>query len=827
MASAKDTRSSDTSTTEGNTEMHDNVSNTSCLLVNNNNNSGTTVHQDSLVNGKVDDEFPSVSTDTNKEYEFINLYGNKCIVWKWKKQDLAGKEAKVEGKRRKAVKDELAKTHIGIPMLDRRNSANGLIFCDIVIYIQDVNTWYSAICQHYAKTQVYNKTIRGGQQLLVMQRGNLMLSFNFYHKKNIILIQPGDHQEGNLMNFMKQLQDLKKNLCALHDDDADEEEDDSNKDEEENDQTEKEVLTKPNMAQALIQDDEDAESRELSQAVLLNESIPIQTENKTYTDQTRNAVMNKEAHIAACNLHVKLPPLTQRLLTSVDEPSIPNKESAQKKIKHFSENTEVCQCDNKCQNAADAATQTDQAHGMNTRVVINEVLCFLQNWMNIHNHETIVKLCTDFYDHETLAKAKDVLYENAITNSRKKKRIGADKAKHEVLDMLKILLEQDVPHQVTYAAAKIADIPPLDRHTFDIMHVFREIDQMKQVIKQLCSSQLDVTKLVKDKLQAEEISSHESRLPADKNPASPIIRAKTSTKEQLATKHQNNKVHAENCVPKRHELAHHLVECTPTAGPSKLTPVFPELKEHAGNCTPAQHESSNCSDDCATIQLEPKAAENVIAILHESVVSGKEHYLHHHGNSSIIHEGSSQNMPVSPCPSSFSNYEVIDSASITDESDTSTNGEEESDTSKDKDDDSWAIVLGKHRESRKHGTYQNSPSIGQRKPQQHLTKQRNKYSTDVIVGEASPLTLEAVTIPRGNKQCTGVFVTCLKPKTSAAQVAVHIHREFSLTVRPEKLPPKNEHYSSFYIRCNRMKRQQLLNKQLWPRGAVVKPYYSN
>jgi hypothetical protein len=79
---------------------------------------------------------------------------------------------------------------------------------------------------------------------------------------------------------------------------------------------------------------------------------------------------------------------------------------------------------------------------------------------------------------------------------------------------------------------------------------------------------------------------------------------------------------------------------------------------------------------------------------------------------------------------------------------------------------------------------------------------------------------------QSNKSIIGTLIRGLDPRTTSAQVAIHLRREARLTVRPEKLVPKNSSgYASFFIRCNPNVRYRLMDEDLWPAGTTIKPYW--
>ena len=77
-----------------------------------------------------------------------------------------------------------------------------------------------------------------------------------------------------------------------------------------------------------------------------------------------------------------------------------------------------------------------------------------------------------------------------------------------------------------------------------------------------------------------------------------------------------------------------------------------------------------------------------------------------------------------------------------------------------------------------------------------------------------------------NKRITGVFISRFGPSTTPAQIAVHVRKETGLTVRPEKITTKYQNYSSFYIPAESRARDALMDSHTWPRGILVKPFFS-
>jgi hypothetical protein len=79
-----------------------------------------------------------------------------------------------------------------------------------------------------------------------------------------------------------------------------------------------------------------------------------------------------------------------------------------------------------------------------------------------------------------------------------------------------------------------------------------------------------------------------------------------------------------------------------------------------------------------------------------------------------------------------------------------------------------------------------------------------------------------------NRTCIGVFITRMREQTTELQVCRHVLKEtdINITCRPEKLRTRFSGYSSFLIQCQGQVRSQLRDPEIWPPGALVKPFYS-
>ena len=87
--------------------------------------------------------------------------------------------------------------------------------------------------------------------------------------------------------------------------------------------------------------------------------------------------------------------------------------------------------------------------------ILDELLCFVQNKINLMDVDSVVKLCTDFYSDETITASKEKLIDldvHANIRSRIITRRGPKKNESNIKDIIEILNSagEDVPQCVAY-----------------------------------------------------------------------------------------------------------------------------------------------------------------------------------------------------------------------------------------------------------------------------------------------------------------------------------------------------------------------------------------
>ncbi|XP_077977458.1 uncharacterized protein LOC144433018 [Glandiceps talaboti] len=121
---------------------------------------------------------------------------------------------------------------------------------------------------------------------------------------------------------------------------------------------------------------------------------------------------------------------------------------------------------------------------LNPVIIVNELLCFLTNKMDVMPHDILLKVCADFYDDSQIENAKKELFDlcSESTTSRFKRRQGQNKKTNNIHDMLILLHEVDPNVIPTFTAYNLGNLPPLTQNHVDISVIIQQLSSIKTEI---------------------------------------------------------------------------------------------------------------------------------------------------------------------------------------------------------------------------------------------------------------------------------------------------------------------------------------------------------
>ena len=135
---------------------------------------------------------------------------------------------------------------------------------------------------------------------------------------------------------------------------------------------------------------------------------------------------------------------------------------------------------------ADAATNTTASTVMQ-RMVISEILCYIQSKMNTTEHDFIIKTVVDFYSEDDIHEAKILLFEECIETNMRLKTYRKEAAKHDCVDMINKLNEIGA-NCSTFVAANLNHIPTTTADSFDLSKLCRNIEMVRKLENSVTNS---------------------------------------------------------------------------------------------------------------------------------------------------------------------------------------------------------------------------------------------------------------------------------------------------------------------------------------------------
>ena len=444
---------------------------------------------------------PAVSAS---EYSWTNIEGVQCIKTCFVNGE---KLSKKEKERRRNFKNELGAAFPDTIMLDS-NSVGEI--CNAIVCVSSIASWIQAFCdlyESYGYTKE-TKSLPGGKQYVwCKQDDETHIIINSYSTTKKLMIQPGAESGENAIR-----QWLKDYLCI------------------------KDILlpqvtspshnssTKSAEECASINDHIPAEHMVVDlparkECCTVSTSSPAQTETVKKTDDSTNAECAAActepqvvAKAMASNSHLCEEIGEGDSIPNSDDSSIKNKPESQQDatIKEVPVPSLVVNMDQE-KSTGKSDDQDDDSQASSQRAyMMNELLCFVQNKMDIMPKDPLVNICVQFYDENAIMEAKQLLFSKVPARMKLVNRRGTYKAKSNMEDIIQVLLEAQIAETPLFTAQSLGNLPALSVSCVDSLHLRTVIDTLQQQVHIINANQKDMLDLIKTKVVREDKQNSES-----------------------------------------------------------------------------------------------------------------------------------------------------------------------------------------------------------------------------------------------------------------------------------------------------------------------------
>lgn len=134
-------------------------------------------------------------------------------------------------------------------------------------------------------------------------------------------------------------------------------------------------------------------------------------------------------------------------------------------------------------------------------IVINEVLAFINNKIDVMDEESLSRICVSAFSDEDILSAKNLLYESIPTEKRKKTRKRDGKKVREIDDIISLLKVTDPEVVPVFVARELHKLPPVLFDHVDVTRLLKDLTQLQQQTKLIREEY--VTKKEMDSLKLE------------------------------------------------------------------------------------------------------------------------------------------------------------------------------------------------------------------------------------------------------------------------------------------------------------------------------------
>lgn len=767
--------------------------------------------------------------DTPQQYTFTDIQGISVIVWNHMDSN-CDKNVK---KNRKILKDKVGYENKDTPMLDSRKWDDSLKYCDIIICTDNVLDWENAINEQYG-VRVSSRNIKGGHQLSIIdgETSELFVSVNIYTNTNKLMVQPGDKLEERLLDFLRDIPNITK-LKRSRASTLAAQENGVNVHENLTQTSSDDAPNTTTLTSVLAMDPE------VHKDVVQTDDIPILTSSSSVTPVGNVADVN----IATTHMSSEA-----RTLSAADL----SNEDSDVSIEHdANDNTMLSDNDTVLQHystpreastpvrSSEIAVQVSPcrvvglSEGIQTEGGMhytNELLCFTQNKLDTMPRDIITRLCVQFYSAKEIAIAKNILFDVVKTKRRHIQRRGDDVAKHDMEDIMQLLLEADLHgvNAVRFVAGNLSNIPPLSIDNVDMLKLYQEIETMKNAVQNISDNQKQLTDLVAKKLNTVQADCQECN--TVKKYTEALIEHDVKTTSAPSTSH-------DACTPIPQDVLVH-----------RPRPDIAETNvEDSDDLLSESHMSSNES----VTEIKKRIGD----------CSNKEAEHHSKALPEVQRTCEAVGTNEQPEMASYNRYQAIANTTISSDS-TESNACDSPIRQQHSQKRSYADMQATHDVSkmltprdviaapgkfRKVTSFKKQPTSvysrtftnTARAPARAMAGQTDKQKpyrssfNNVCIGRGSSTVTDLRSIkkptlskPEKNRICIGIFVSRLETRVTEMQISRHILHETRFSSRPEKLKTKYDGYSSFLIQCQNPVRSRLLNPDIWPTGTLVKPFFT-
>ena len=409
--------------------------------------------------------------------------------------------------------------------------------------------------------------------------------------------------------------------------------------------------------------------------------------------------------------------------------------------------------------------------------VTNELLCYVSCKIRICTFDVIVKMCTDFYDTDFIAAAKDALME-CVTLPEADKRSGRRRANLKEVhmkDIVSILLEikpEDVP---LFLASDLNNVPPMSLNNFDMSRIITDMEVLKSQMKSIQEAQETALRAHVALCRETTNQSNSTPVRAVQSPVTSSIQHVSATSDVEHHSTDNNNGTANNDVDNERHQSNIDDDADAEAAILRLAQTQGLILDHSRR-TPRR--------------------PSVPRTVRQREAQLDEHPEPEPPTSDSSYAAALRRQPPPMIPNRTNN------AGRSYHNDRRPRGADGAD-----------------------GAGRDGGSGAAHRARTDRNGRDKNINNGVITGNGEYFDLRAAPqAQRKKKQRVGLFPSRVRPDFRCRDVVSHVRQVTGLTVRCEPIPTRYDTYRSYCVRGSPREIDRLMDGSLWPRGVIVKEY---
>lgn len=121
-------------------------------------------------------------------------------------------------------------------------------------------------------------------------------------------------------------------------------------------------------------------------------------------------------------------------------------------------------------------------------IIVDELLCYIQNKLSIVDEETLVRICTSTFTSDEIKKSKTLLFESVPTDVRKILRKNKGKEERDVTDIVSLFKSTEPDIIPIFVAKELDKLPDILMDHLDCSKLLKDMSRLKAEIESIKST---------------------------------------------------------------------------------------------------------------------------------------------------------------------------------------------------------------------------------------------------------------------------------------------------------------------------------------------------